>query len=217
MGLFWDGLDGNRFFYIDNVRRPPPGPHRGHLVAVDLMSGRIVWRTPLDDAEGTLVVGEHTVVVLASFMTGFSKSDGKRLWRREPRSSASEETVTSMGDRGAVVDDHLVLPGRRGFVPYAIDNGRPGRVIPYPSEWQSGPSRRNATLHSDGKVLFAWTRDTRSRIPSSIHAWKDRGWAEFASLGDDWEIRAMHGDYVIVGAGDVLEAYMLAPSTAPRQ
>ena len=217
VGLFGDGLDENRLFYIDNVRRPPPGPHRGHLVALELTSGRVVWRVPLDDAEGTLVIGEHTVIVLASFMTGFSKTDGKRLWRRDPSSSDSNEMVASIGERGAVVDDHLVLPGRIGFVSYAMRSGRPGRVIPYPSQWKSGLSRRRASLHSCGQVLLARTRDARSRGPSSIYAWVNAKWAEVASPGEDSEIAATGGGCAVVSTGDLLEAYMLAPPTAPDQ
>ena len=116
-----------------------------------------------------------------------------------------------------MVDGYLVLPGPTGFVPYAMKDGRPGKVIPYPPQWQSEDSRRNANLYSTDHVLFAQTGDQSGRIPRSIYVWGNDGWAEFASPGDALRIEATGGGYVVVSSGEVLEAYLLAPSAAPEQ
>jgi len=216
-GLFRQQSDGNLLFYIDNVRRPPPGPHPGHLVALELASGKVVWQVPIEDAEGSLVVGENTVIVFGSYMTGFAKAAGRRLWTAHPRSSRPGEPAWSIGDRGAVVDDHMALPGPTGFVLYAMNDGSAGEVIPYPSEWQSGRSRSNATLYSSERVLFAWTSDKASRVPNSIYVWENGTWVERASPGEDSEIEAIGGGYVVVSSGDLLETYSLATPALPGQ
>jgi hypothetical protein len=85
------------------------------------------------------------------------------------------------------------------------------------TQWQSKDSRKNANLYSTDHVLFAQTGDQSGRIPRSIYVWGNDGWAEFASPGDALRIEATGGGYVVVSSGEVLEAYLLAPSAAPEQ
>jgi len=217
---FWRyEIDGERFYYLDYARGAPLAPHPGQLVALELRTGRIVWQARLNEAEGTLGIGEEVIVVLDGGMTGISRDRGRSIWRRRLKGwSYDEYAVTNEVGRAVVFDGALLALGAKGIERFAVRSGQPMKSIPYPGTWSSMEEvRENVAFQADGQRLVASIGALGSPVAKPVFVWNGVAWTEFAGIPNDADVLAVVGDYVIVRLNEGIEVYSLADKPAAKE
>lgn len=215
-GFFtYDVVDG-RFTYLDFVRGEPQGQHPGDVVAIDLRSGKTYWRVRVEDAEGTLAIGEDTVVVLASGMTALSKRTGKVVWRREVRDLDLDEAIArDQRDRPLVVEDAIVLHGEAGFLRISLATGRTVEALPYPTQWSKAANfQHDAVLYLDGNRFLMRVHNPILPVSPLVFMWEEGAWKAFSGMPDAGDIAAVVEGCLVSRSGQTVSAYGL-PSPRP--
>ena len=92
--VVYPAIDGNQLFV---------GDHAGQVTAIDLTTGRRLWRAEIDDVEITGATGAGGDIVVVGTNEGeviaLSQADGSELWRTK----VSSEVLTAPATNGNVV------------------------------------------------------------------------------------------------------------------
>ena len=168
-GVSWDQMGQEAYYYLDSIRRDFSWSSPGAVVAVDVSTGKVLWRRELRDAIGRIAVVGDTIVVSTSRIIGLSAQSGRIKYeksigpdpdRNGPAADASTELV--------VCDGHLFILGRVGVEVMAADTGKRRDFLPYPSSRRSSRGREDPRwflLCENSRILMdSWLTDGQQQV-----------------------------------------------------
>jgi alcohol dehydrogenase (cytochrome c) len=103
---------------IESTMTTPPGEPAGYHMAIEPLTGKVVWQQPLTDfASSAGVLATDGGLLFTGLLTGeviaLDQADGKRLWQFKTGSSVNAPPITYMYKDKQYV---TVLSGRGGSV-----------------------------------------------------------------------------------------------------
>jgi hypothetical protein len=207
--VYWDQVGQDAYYYLDAVRRDFSWLSPGAVVALDILTGEVLWRRELRDAAGRIAVVGDTVVVSANQLTGLSAKSGQVKYEKSigpdpDRNGPAMDASTQI----AICDGNLFILGRTGVEVVAAETGKRRDFLRYPTSRKS-----NRAGEDRGRVLLC--DNSRILVDSSL------GDQVFLRDGNDWRpirgfatgetVRALVHGQIIVENEAGLSGYAILP------
>jgi len=214
----WSQMGQDVYYYLDVIRVVAFEPSPGAVVAVDLSTGKALWRRELRDAAGRLAVVGETVVVSSFRVVGLSARTGQMKYEKAlgpdpdangPAEDASTELVVCNGN--------LFFLGRAGIEVMAGETGKRREFLRYPTSPRSSRAdgSRSWFLLCEGSRLLVASEQSGGQ--SEVYLREGNEWRQVHGLAPDEYVMAFANGQIIVESDAGLAGYSFTQAKrAPR-
>ena len=215
---YWSQMGQDVYYYLDVIRVVAFEPSPGAVVAVDLATGKALWRREIRDAAGRLAVVGETVVVSSFRVVGLSARTGQMKYEKAlgpdpdangPAHDASTELV--------VCDGNLFFLGRAGIEVMAGETGKRREFLRYPTSPRSSRAdgSRSWFLLCEGSRLLVASEQSGGQ--SEVYLREGNEWRQVHGLAPDEYVMAFANGQIIVESDAGLAGYSFTQAKrAPR-
>jgi outer membrane protein assembly factor BamB len=217
-GEGWSQMGQDVYYYLDVIRADSFGPSPGAVVAVDLSTGKALWRRELRDAAGRLAVVGETAIVSTSRVVGLSARTGqvryeKTLGPDPDVDRLAEDASTEL----AVCNGNLFFLGRAGIEVMAGETGKRREFLRYPTSPRASRADRSRNwflLCEGSRILVA---SERSGGQSEVYLREGNEWRQVHGLAPDEYVMAFANGQILVESDAGLAGYSFTQAKrAPR-
>ncbi len=139
---------------VDDKLIVNPGAKDASLAALDLSTGKVLWKTPGERAAyASLILGtfggvRQIVGYDAVSLGGWDPNTGRRLWELAPPEKGDFNVTTPVNTNGQI----LLSTAKNGTRLYAFD--KDGRILPTPVAWNPNLKPDTSTPIATNGLLF---------------------------------------------------------------
>jgi hypothetical protein len=216
---YWSQMGQDVYYYLDVIRVVAFEPSPGAVVAVDLSTGKTLWRRELRDAAGRLAVVGETVVVSSFRVVGLSARTGQMKYEKAlgPDPDANGP-VHDASTELAVCDGNLFFLGRAGIEVMAGETGKRREFLRYPPSPRSSTAhrRRSWFLRCEGSRILVVSRQADGQ--PDVYLREGNEWRQVHGLPRGEAVKALVNGQIIVESDAGLAGYSFTQAKrAPRR